>query len=70
MTRHEAFALDRRQAIGVLAQVWGGVRQWMTVFESVGAAGDLIDKVRSAFRKLEDIASPELVRSIRSSGAA
>ena len=63
MTRHEAFALDRRQAIEVLARVWGGARQWVTVFEQSGAPGELIDKVHTAFRKLEDIASPELVNS-------
>jgi serine/threonine-protein kinase HipA len=68
MTQHEAFALDRQQAIAVLAQVWGGARQWMTVFEACGAQGELIDKVQSAFRKLEDIASPELVREIRKAG--
>lgn len=65
MTRHEAFALDRQQALAVLAQVWGGARQWITVFEQSGATGELIDKVRSAFRRLEDIASPALEREIR-----
>lgn len=70
MTQHEAFALDRQQALQVLGKVWGGTRQWMTVFEAAGATGDLIDKVQSAFRKLEDIASPELVKSIRRAAAA
>lgn len=65
MTRHEAFALDRRQAIAVLARVWGGARQWVTVFEQSGASGELIDKVHTAFRQLEDIASPDLVKEIR-----
>ena len=70
MTQHEAFALDRQQALQVLGEVWGGTRQWMTVFESAGAAGELIDKVKTAFRKLEDIASPDLVKSIRRAAAA
>lgn len=65
MTRHEAFALDRQQALGVLAQVWGGARQWITVFEQSGARGELIDKVHTAFRRLEDIASPALAKEIR-----
>jgi serine/threonine-protein kinase HipA len=65
MTQHEAFALDRRQALALLAQVWGGTRQWITVFEQAGATGQLIDKVRTAFRKLEDIASASLAREIR-----
>ncbi len=68
MTRHEAFGLDRRQALAMLHAVWGGVRQWITVFEAAGAGGTLIDKVRTAFRTLEDIASPALVREIRRSG--
>lgn len=65
MTRHEAFGLDQHQAIEVLRRVWGGVRQWVTVFETCGAPGALIDKVHTAFRKLEDIASPGLVKKIR-----
>ena len=67
MTQHEAFALDRQQALAVLGQVWGGARQWITVFEQAGVAGELIDRVHTAFRKLEDIASPELAREIRRS---
>ncbi len=65
MTQHEAFALDRSQAIAVLGQVWGGVRQWVTVFEESGAQGELIDKVGPAFRKLEDIASVGLSKEVR-----
>ena len=65
VTQHEAFGLDRRQALAVLAQVWGGARQWIPVFEQSGASGQLIDKVRTAFRKLEDIASGSLAREIR-----
>lgn len=34
-------------------------------FGSHGADGRLIDQLDSAFRKLEDIASPELVNQIR-----
>ncbi|RYX94063.1 MAG: type II toxin-antitoxin system HipA family toxin [Comamonadaceae bacterium] len=65
MTQHEAFALDRAQAVQVLGEVWGGVRQWITVFEQCDAPGDLIDKVEAAFRKLEDIATPDLVKEVR-----
>jgi serine/threonine-protein kinase HipA len=69
MTQHEAFALDRAQALAVLAQVWGGARQWITVFEQSDAQGELIDKVAPAFRKLEDIASADLIKEIRKSSA-
>ena len=40
------------------------------MFESCGAAGDLIDKVKSAFRTLEDIASPALISEIRRTASA
>ncbi len=70
MTQHEAFTLDRQQALQVLGEVWGGTRQWMRVFEAAGASGELIDKVKTAFRKLEDIASPDLVKSIRRAAPA
>lgn len=69
MTQHEAFALDRQQAVAVLAQVWGGARQWITVFEQSDAPGELIDKVAPAFRKLEDIASADLIKEIRKCSA-
>ncbi|MDO9405291.1 MAG: HipA domain-containing protein [Polaromonas sp.] len=68
MTQHEAFALDRQQALTVLNEVWGGARQWMTIFEKHGAPGVLVDKVHTAFRKLEDIASADLIKDIRRAG--
>lgn len=44
---------------------WGEVRQWKTVFESFGAPGLFIDQLVSAFRPLDEIASPGLVKEIR-----
>ncbi|CAN5529827.1 hypothetical protein BH11PSE7_BH11PSE7_10840 [soil metagenome] len=67
MTQHEAFALDRQQAVAVLVQAWAG--QWITVFEQSDAPGELIDKVAPAFRKLEDIASADLIKELRKSPA-
>ena len=45
--------------------VWGKVRQWKTTFEAFGADAKLLAQLASAFRELEDIASPELVAEIR-----
>ena len=58
------------EADQVLGEVWGGARQWRTVFEAAGAGGDLIDKVQTAFRKLEDIVSSDLVKAIRRAAVA
>ncbi|MFZ2854825.1 MAG: HipA domain-containing protein [Rhodocyclaceae bacterium] len=65
LTRFTAFLSDRTAAIAVIRRVWGEVRQWKTVFESFGATGLLIDQVVSAFRPLEEIASPGLIKELR-----
>ena len=65
MTHFAAFLPDRAAAIDVIRHVWGEVRQWKTVFESFGAPGLLIDQVVSAFRPLEEIASPSLIKELR-----
>lgn len=67
LTHFTAFLSDRGAAIDVIRRVWGEVRQWKTVFESFGATGLLIDQLVSAFRPLEEIASPDLVKELRRS---
>ena len=65
LTHFSAFVANRTTAIAIIRRVWGEVRQWKNVFESFGAQGLLIDQVESAFRVLEDIASPSLVKEVR-----
>lgn len=65
LSHFSAFVPEHKAAIDIIRRVWGEVRQWKTEFESHGADGHLIDQLDSAFRKLEDIASPELVKQIR-----
>lgn len=65
LTHATAFFSDRAAAIAVIRRVWGEVRQWKTVFESFGAPGLLIDQLVSAFRPLEEIASPGLAKELR-----
>lgn len=65
LSHFSAFVPERKAAVDIIRRVCGEVRQWKTEFESHGADGRLIDQLDSAFRKLEDIASPELVKQIR-----
>ncbi|ABM39620.1 type II toxin-antitoxin system HipA family toxin [Polaromonas naphthalenivorans] len=65
MTHFAAFTPERSRALALIRQVWGEVRQWRTCFEEFAANGKLIDQIGSAFRDLEDIASPALVAQIR-----
>ena len=65
LSHFTAFVSNRATAITVIHRVWLEVRQWKTVFESFGAPGLLIDQMASAFRSLEDIASPSLVKELR-----
>lgn len=65
LSQFAAFMASRAAAITIMHRVWSAVRQWKTVFESFGAPGPLIDQMNSAFRSLEDIASPGLVKALR-----
>ena len=65
LRRFSAFVPERKAAIDIIRRVWGEVCQWKIEFESQGTDGRLIDQLDSAFRKLKDIASPELVKQIR-----
>lgn len=65
LSRFAAFTAARSDAVELVRRVWGEVRQWKTTFEAHGADTELLNQVSSAFRKLEDIASPALVAEIR-----
>lgn len=65
LSRFPAFTAARADAVELVRRVWGEVRQWKTTFEAGGADAKLLDQVASAFRELEDIASPDLVAEIR-----
>lgn len=65
LSQFSAFMASRAAAITIMHRVWSAVHQWKTVFESFGAPGPLIDQMNSAFRSLEDIASPGLVKALR-----
>lgn len=65
LSRFTAFLSDRAAALNIIRRVWGEIRQWKTAFESFGAPGLLIDQLDSAFRPLDEIASPSLIRELR-----
>lgn len=68
MTHFSAFTPERERALGLVRKVWGEVREWKTCFEEFGAGGVLIGQMNSAFRGLENIASPALIAEIRKFG--
>lgn len=68
MSSFTAFTSSRPRAIQIIRRVWSQTREWMTTFERHGADAKLLEQVAGAFRELEHIASPELVKEIRSGG--
>lgn len=66
LSHFSAFMPSRARAMELIRRVWGEVREWKTTFEAHGADDRLLGQMQAAFRPLEDIASPELVREIRS----
>jgi serine/threonine-protein kinase HipA len=60
----ELFTLSSTDAANVIATVWATVREWKVHFESYDVPADQIDKIASAFRHIEDVASPALRRLI------
>jgi serine/threonine-protein kinase HipA len=60
LTQKEAFNLSDRDACEIISRIARCVRQWQTYFEQYGVAGKDIDTVATAFRRIEDVVSPEL----------
>ncbi len=58
------FELTDDEALESIAQVWSVVRGWRSSFELSGVDPCEIKKVDSAFRKIDDIVSPELRRRL------
>lgn len=64
MTSRATFSLERPEAIGVMARVVQGVAGWRDFLESLGFKGRLVEQISSAFRALDEVASPELRREL------
>jgi serine/threonine-protein kinase HipA len=61
---HEKFWLSEELACEYIAEAWNVVRDWRQHFEECGVSASDIEKVASAFRDIDDIASPELRRKL------
>ncbi len=60
LTDHDAFPLSKKFACELIADVWEVVSQWRDAFDGFGIDPQEIQKVASAFRHIDDIASREL----------
>ena len=60
----ERFGLSAQQASSIIDRVWRVTRQWKAHFESLGISADQIERISRAFRHIDDISSPELIRAL------
>ena len=60
----ERFGLSAQQASSIIDRVWRVTRQWKTHFENLGIAADQIKEISLAFRHIDDICSPELIKTL------
>ncbi|WP_321791875.1 type II toxin-antitoxin system HipA family toxin [Caballeronia sp. J97] len=61
---HQKFWLSEEVACEYIAEAWHAVKNWRQHFEECGVNASDIEKVASAFRDIDDIASPELRRKL------
>ncbi len=60
----ERFGLSAQQARSIIDCVWRVTRQWKTHFESLGIPADQVEVISPAFRHINDICSPELIKAL------
>jgi serine/threonine-protein kinase HipA len=60
LTHKEAFNLSEHDACEIISRIVRCVRQWRMYFEQYGLAAKDMDAIATAFRRIEDVASPEL----------
>ena len=66
LSAYARFDLERQDAVMVMATIVHQVQQWRGFFEGHGASGALIDRLSTAFRELEEVASPSLRKELTS----
>jgi len=64
LSEREQFEISRLFACELVADVWQVVSKWRKTFEDLGIAPQEIEKVASAFRHIDDIASPALRHAV------
>lgn len=65
MSAYARFDLERPDAVALMANIVARVQQWDSFFDEKGSPGALIDKLKPAFRVLEEVASPEIRRELQ-----
>ncbi|AUN94664.1 type II toxin-antitoxin system HipA family toxin [Pseudazoarcus pumilus] len=56
----ERFTLSKATAYALTAQIWQVVRQWRVFFDESGVSEDQQNKIATAFRHIDDVATPGL----------
>ncbi|MDR5746773.1 hypothetical protein QCE73_26735 [Caballeronia sp. LZ029] len=64
LSGHDAFQISEAFACELIADVWEVVSQWRDAFDGFGIDPEETQKVASAFRLINDIASQELRRRL------
>lgn len=64
LSAYARFDLERHDAVALMARIVNKVLQWRGFFEEHGAPGTLIDRVTSAFRQLNEVASEGLAKEL------
>lgn len=64
LAAHSWFRLSEKAAADVIAQVWEKVREWKVFFEASGVPEDQIEKIATAFRHIDDVASADVRKKI------
>jgi serine/threonine-protein kinase HipA len=60
----ERFGLLPDDALRIIDRVWSAVREWKPCFEQVGVSIDQIERIGSAFRHIDEIASSDLRKKL------
>jgi serine/threonine-protein kinase HipA len=60
----ERFGLSAQHASAIIDRVWRVTGQWKTHFENLGIASEQIEGISLAFRHIDDICSPELIKAL------
>jgi serine/threonine-protein kinase HipA len=60
LSGYARFGLTRQDALEIINRIWRVVREWKVRFEGYGVTGREIEAITSAFRHLDEVASPDL----------
>ncbi|WP_341237988.1 HipA domain-containing protein [uncultured Limnobacter sp.] len=64
LTQCLRFRIQPNRACTLMNEVWTVIRQWKQHFEEFGVSAKAIDQATLAMRHIDDVASPELKRSV------